>query len=158
MTEEISTKNTKNEILDAYNEVLRKSNETKKVSKQEEKAIDDKKEIISTASKNTTEAAEKFPAELLRATQETEKNVTEKLKFKYDFEAKLAQKKVECERKLHQQMIVALEAKVASLEMQIKQLTDKSNQANLQVQDIAVKAIEGASRQRYLGGFTDKSV
>src|SRR3990167_6990804 len=135
MTEEISTKNTKNEILDAYNEVLRKSNETKKVSKQEEKAIDDKKEIISTASKNTTEAAEKFPAELLRATQETEKNVTEKLKFKYD-----------------------LEAKVASLEMQIKQLTDKSNQANLQIQDIAVKAIEGASRQRYLGCFTDKSV
>ena len=54
MTEEISTKNTKNEILDAYNDVLRRLKETKKISKQEERLIEDKKEIISTASKNTT--------------------------------------------------------------------------------------------------------
>jgi hypothetical protein len=96
------------------------------------------------------EKAQKFPAELQQAIQETEKNLMERLKFKYDYETKLAQKEVEGERKLHQQMVAALEAKVAQLESQIKHLSDKTNQANLQVQDIAVKAIEGASRQRYV--------
>jgi hypothetical protein len=103
------------------------------------------------------EAAEKFPTDLLQATQETEKNITERLKFKYDYETQLAQKEMEGERKLYQQMITALEAKVANLEAQTRQLMDKSNQANLQVQDIAVKAIEGASRQRYFTGFSEKA-
>ena len=55
-------------------------------------------------------------------------------------------------------MITALEAKVAHLEAQENQLTDKTNQANLQVQDIAVKAIEGASRQRYMGNYLEKTL
>ena len=54
-------------------------------------------------------------------------------------------------------MITALEGKVAHLEEQLKHLSDKTNQANLQVQDIAVKAIEGASRQRYIANFVEKS-
>lgn len=102
------------------------------------------------------EKAEKFPTELQKAIQETDKSVTERLKFKYEYEAKLAQKEVEGERKLYQQMIAALEAKVAHLETQAKHLSDKTNQANLQVQDIAVKAIEGASRQRYIAPYIDK--
>jgi hypothetical protein len=39
-----------------------------------------------------------------------------------------------------------LEAKVANLETQIGQFNERANQANLQVQDIAIKAIDGASR------------
>jgi hypothetical protein len=104
------------------------------------------------------EKAEKFPAELQKAVQETDKSVTERLKFKYDYETKLAQKEVEGEKKLYQQMIAALEAKVAHLEAQAKHLSDKTNQANLQVQDIAVKAIEGASRQRYMGNYVEKTL
>jgi hypothetical protein len=95
------------------------------------------------------EKAERFPTELQKAVQEIEKTVTERLRFKYDYESKLAQKEVEGDRKLYQQMVAALEAKVAHLESQSKHLSDKTNQANLQVQDIAIKAIEGASRQRY---------
>lgn len=100
--------------------------------------------------------AEQFPEELQKAIQDTTASVTERLTFKFDYEAKLAQKEVEGERKLLQQMIVALEAKVAHLESQAKHLSDKTNQANLQVQDIAVKAIESASLQRFIPGYNEK--
>jgi len=101
--------------------------------------------------------SEKFPEELQRALQDTTTAVTERLMFKFDYETKLAQKEVEGERKLFHQMIAALEAKVVQLESQVKHLSDKSNQANLQVQDIAVKAIEGASLQRFIPGYNEKS-
>jgi hypothetical protein len=66
------------------------------------------------------------------------------LSFKFNYETKLAEKEVEGERNLSHQMVAALEAKVAHLEAQAKHLADKTNQANLQVQNIAVKAIESA--------------
>ena len=50
VVEEISLKNTKSEILDAYYEVLKKLEQTKKLSKQEEKLIAEKKEIVTEAS------------------------------------------------------------------------------------------------------------
>lgn len=42
-----------------------------------------------------------------------------------------------------------MEAKVANLETQIGQFSERANQANLQVRDIAIKATDGASGQRY---------
>ncbi len=97
--------------------------------------------------------AETFPEELQKAIQETTNNITERLAFKFDYETRLAQKEVEGERKLSEQMIKALEAKVTHLESQAKHLSDKTNQANLQVQDIAVKAIESASLQRFVPNY-----
>lgn len=101
--------------------------------------------------------AEKFPDELQKAIHETNDTLTERLTFKFDYETKLAQKEVEGERKLFQQMIIALEEKVIQLESQSKNLSEKTNQANLQVQDIAVKAIESASMQRFIPGYSEKS-
>ena len=102
--------------------------------------------------------AEQFPEQLQKAIQDTTSTVTERLAFKFDYETKLAQKEVEGERKLSHQMITALEAKIAQLESQAKHLSDKSNQANLQVQDIAVKAIESASLQRFIPSYNEKSI
>lgn len=102
--------------------------------------------------------AEQFPVELQKAITDTTNQLTEKLTFKFEYETKLMQKEVEGERKLFKQMIAALESKVANLEAQAKQLSDKTNQANLQVQDIAVKAIESASIQRFVGYSNEKSV
>lgn len=101
--------------------------------------------------------AEAFPNELQKAIDHATNALTEKLTFKFDYETKLAQKEQEGEQKLLQQMITALEAKVAHLETQAKQLSDKSNQANLQVQDIAVKAIESASLQRFIPNYNEKT-
>jgi hypothetical protein len=46
MLDEISTKNTKNEILEAYHEALRQLKESKKAGKQQEKLEEDKKQVI----------------------------------------------------------------------------------------------------------------
>ncbi len=49
--------------------------------------------------------AEKYPEELQKAIQDTTTAVTERLTFKFDYETKLAQKEVEGESKLFNQMI-----------------------------------------------------
>jgi colicin import membrane protein len=102
--------------------------------------------------------AAEFPLKLEKSVAESEKTVTEHLQFKFEYEAKLAQKEVEGEKKLAQQMISALQAKIAQQERQIQELTEKANFAGNQVQEIAVKAIEGASRQPfYRIGYPEKS-
>ncbi len=50
-------------------------------------------------------------------------------------------------------MISALESKIGQHEKLIKELTEKANHAGLQVQEIAVKAIDGASRQRFYSPY-----
>ena len=89
-----------------------------------------------------------FAAEKQQIILETENNIAQKLTSKYEYEAKLAQTKVEGEIKVYKQIIANLETKVDSLETQIVQITERANQANLQVQDIAIKAIDGAARNR----------
>ena len=51
-------------------------------------------------------------------------------------------------RKLSQQTISALEAKIKEQEELIRQLARKTDESSLQVQNIAIKALEGASTQR----------
>ncbi|MCX5814037.1 MAG: hypothetical protein NT178_16065 [Proteobacteria bacterium] len=91
---------------------------------------------------------ESFPKELEEAIKDAEKSVTERLNFTYSHEAELASKEIEGDRKLYQQKIAALESKISEQDDLIKQLTQKANEAGLQVQSIAIKAIEGASSQR----------
>lgn len=104
-----------------------------------------------------TSEVEAFPARLQAAVAETNAQITERLQFKYEYEAKLTQKEGEGERKLHEQMIAALQAKIVQQEQHIHGLTEKANQAGIQVQDIAVKAIEGASRQRFYPNYAEKT-
>lgn len=91
---------------------------------------------------------ESFPKELEKAIKDTEKSVTDKLNFTHKHEAELTLKEIEGERKLYEQKVGALEAKIREQEDLIKQLTQKANEAGIQVQNIAIKAIEGASSQR----------
>lgn len=90
-----------------------------------------------------------FPAEKERIILEKEQAIKQELTTKYEYEAKLAQTKVEGEIKVYRQIISNLESKVTALTEQIAQFNERADHANLQVQDIAIKAIEGASRQRY---------
>lgn len=101
---------------------------------------------------------EEFPKKLQEVIAETEKTVADRLKFKYDYEIKFTQKEVEGDKKLHQQMIATLETKIAQQEQQIKSLTEKASHAGMQVQEIALKAIEGASGQKfYYSGQLEKN-
>ena len=103
---------------------------------------------------------ESFPQELAKAVADTEKTVTERLEFKYSYEAQMLAKETEGEQKLSQQTITSLQAKIKEQEEQIRQLTQKANEAGLQVQSIAIKAIEGASAaswRSHNSGATEKN-
>ncbi|MFO1350275.1 MAG: hypothetical protein U1F68_06175 [Gammaproteobacteria bacterium] len=94
---------------------------------------------------------ESFPKDLDKAIKDTEKTITERLQFKFKHEAEILAKDNEGERKLSQQIIASLQAKIKEQDDLIRQLTQKANEAGLQVQNIAVKAIEGASAWRAFG-------
>lgn len=89
-----------------------------------------------------------FPLTLENAIKNCEKQLSEKLSTQFKFESNLKSKESEGEIKLLKQTIMALEIKVNEKDVLIEQLTQKSNQATLQIQDIAVRAIEGASASR----------
>jgi len=116
-----------------------------------EKEFAERESIISAREKEYEDMRSKIEAfqnELARAIKDTEKTITERLEFKYKHQTELLMKEVEGERKLNQQIIAALEKKIKEQEELIHQLTEKANEAGRQVQDIAIKAIEGASMQR----------
>jgi hypothetical protein len=74
----------------------------------------------------------------------------ERIEFKYKHQAELTDREIEGERKLAQQTIAALEKKISEQEEQIRQLTQRAGEAGLQVQQIAIKAIEGAGSTRII--------
>ena len=116
-----------------------------------EKEFAEREEYLSSKEKELEDLqkrVELFPKELEKAVKDTEKSVTERLGFTYKHEAELAAKEIEGERKLYEQRVAALELKIKEQDELIKQLTQKANEAGLQVQSIAIKAIEGASAQR----------
>ena len=59
-------------------------------------------------------------------------------------------KEVDGERKLHQQMIASLEQKLKEKDAVIANLTSRADDAGKQIQNIAVKAIDGASKLRVI--------
>jgi hypothetical protein len=137
---------------DSYEEkkaVLEKALAEKKAAF--DKEFSERETIISAREKELADLksrVETFPKELDKAIKDTEKAVTERLSFTYKHEAELASKEIEGERKLYQQKVTALEGKIKEQDDLIKQLTQKASEAGLQVQSIAIKAIEGASAQR----------
>ena len=138
---------------DAYEEkknALEKALSEKKTALEKEFA--ERETIISAREKEFDELklrVESFQKELDKAVKDAEKDVTERLTFTYKHEAELTSKEIEGERKLYQQKVVALETKIKEQDDLIKQLTQKANEAGLQVQNIAIKAIEGATQQRH---------
>jgi hypothetical protein len=102
-------------------------------------------------------AVEAFPAELDRMKRETAAAVTERLEFLHQHATELALKEMDGERKLNAQIIVSLESKIKEQDELIRQLTQKATDAGLQVQSIAIKAIEGASAQRVYPPAHEKS-
>lgn len=116
-----------------------------------ERELSDREAFLSSKEKELEDLkaqVAEFPKQLEKAIKDTEKSVMEKLEFTYKHQAELAAKEIEGERKLNKQLISALEAKIKEQDEYISQLTQKADQAGKQVQNIAIKAIEGASSQR----------
>ena len=87
-----------------------------------------------------------FPAELERAVTRANKEATEKIQTKADYEKNLLQKQFEGERNVLTARIESLEQTVQEQHEQLVKLSKQQELAYQKVQDVAVKAIEGASK------------
>jgi hypothetical protein len=97
-----------------------------------------------------------FPVEFDKIAKETEKIVRDRIEVQYKHQAEILQKEIEGERKLHAQAIASLEAKTNEKDSLIAQLTKKTDETGHQIQDIAVKAIDGASKLRVIREYPEK--
>jgi len=95
------------------------------------------------------EHVEAFPAELEKAIKDTEKSIKAQIEAYYKHQIDLSTCEVEAERKLTQQTIDSLQEKIQEQEAFIKQLTQKADTSTHQVQEIAIKAIEGSASRFY---------
>lgn len=91
-----------------------------------------------------------FPLELTAAVERAEKEAASRAETRAAQEAQLLAKEVEGDKRVAQLKIAALEEAVAKQVAQIEALTKKLDEANAKVEEIAVKAIEGASNARAL--------
>lgn len=91
-----------------------------------------------------------FPESLADKLAACEQAVQERLTREHKFQFDLLLKERDGERRLSEQTIKSLEAKIHSQEQLIHELSEKANRSLSQVQDIAVKAIEGASHPKTL--------
>lgn len=89
-----------------------------------------------------------FPEKLNNILKEKEEQITLSLRTKYEFDIKLIEKQNEAECRLKDQMISSLQEKIKELQIQVKEYAEKANRAEAGVKDIAVKAIENASKIR----------
>jgi hypothetical protein len=96
-----------------------------------------------------------FPADITAAIERTEKEALSKAETRYRLEAQLLAKEVEGDKRVAQMKIAALEEVVTKQTGQIEALTKKLDEANAKVEEIAVKAIEGASNARALSTINE---
>ncbi len=96
-----------------------------------------------------------FPAELAAATERAQKETNSRAENQAQQAAQLLAKDVEGDKRVAQVKIAALEEVVAKQASQIEALTKKLDEANAKVEEIAVKAIEGASNARALSTINE---
>ena len=98
-----------------------------------------------------------FPQQLEKAVKQAQQEVTQRLEREHKFKFDLLASERQAENRLSAQKIESLESKLVAQDKLIQQLSDKVNNSLNQVQDIAFKAIEGASRRSYYNNGGDVS-
>ena len=86
-----------------------------------------------------------FPESLNAAIEKARTESIEKLQIEYKFNSKLREQEYTSETNLLKQTIESYKAKTKEMEDLTTQLTKQANTAGQKVQDIAIRAIEGAS-------------
>ena len=82
--------------------------------------------------------------------KDKETEVSKQLQTKYEFDIKLMTKQNEADIRLKDQTVNSLQEKIKEQQEQLKEYADKANRAEANVKDIAVKAIENASKIRMI--------
>lgn len=94
---------------------------------------------------NLREQVASFPESLKVAIEKATAAAIENLQIEYKFNTKLREQEYTAETKLLKQTIDSCKTKIEEMESLVTQLTQQTNTAGKQVQDIAIRAIEGAS-------------
>ncbi|MDR1336574.1 MAG: hypothetical protein LBK22_07090 [Tannerella sp.] len=102
--------------------------------------------------RNSTE----FPARLEKALKDRESEITKQLQTQYNFDIRLTEKQNEADIRLKDQLIASLQEKIKEQQAQLKEYADKAGRAEASVKDIAVKAIENASKVRMFTAKPEK--
>jgi hypothetical protein len=97
-----------------------------------------------------------FPVKLEKALKDKEAEIIKQLQTKFEFDIKLMEKQNEADIRLKDQIIASLQEKIKEQQAQLKEYTDKANRAEASVKDIAVKAIENASKVRMFTAKPEK--
>ncbi|MDR1653422.1 MAG: hypothetical protein LBS01_07235 [Prevotellaceae bacterium] len=98
--------------------------------------------------KELRKANAEFPAKMETALNIKEAEITDKLQTQYNFEAKLLKSQNDADLRLKDQTVKLLEEKIKELQTLLKEYADKATRAEAGVKEIAVKAIEGASKTK----------
>lgn len=139
---------------DKYEEdmrLLERQNEEKQEAlqkswKQREQALKEKEEEFTRLKKE----AEEFPGRLQQAAEQSAAEATRAAAQKYDQQMILLKKESEADKRLAELQIRTLEEAISRQQAQIAAIQKQLDDAKQQVQEIAVKAIEGASGARAL--------
>jgi len=131
---------------DAYNEKKeklekdmagRKAEFEKNIATREQAVAEQEDEL-----KRLRKEVEAFEGRLQQAVGEAEKTVTGQLTREFEYKQKLEVKDLEADLKLRDQMIQSLESKIKEQQELVASMSVKTDSANQQVKDIALKAIE----------------
>ncbi len=113
----------------------------KEYAEREQRIVSSEKELA-----DLNKQVADFPTLLEEEIKKAISNTEKELKTKYQFEKELREKEVEGNENLYKQEIELLKAKIAELQTQIQHATDKANDAEQSVKDIALRAIDGATK------------
>jgi hypothetical protein len=125
--------------------VLRREQADRELAEREQAVARQEQEL---ADLRTRVAA--FPKELETTVSREVKQAVEKVRYETDTKLALAAKEAEGERNVYEARISALEAKVKEQAELVARLTTQAEKAYAQVQDIAVKAVEGSSAKTHV--------
>jgi hypothetical protein len=134
--------------------------EEKKI--RQEKELKDKKEVFELEIKAREQAVsesenelkilrkqtEDFPAVLKKEVETAIKITGDNLKKEYDYQIVLIKKEYESELKLNSQAVENLQNRIKDLELQLKQAFAKTDNAEKNVKEITMKAIESSAAVR----------
>ena len=146
---------------DQFEDEKRKTGSELQARKEEvEKELTQREEVIAAREQELEELrrrVESFPEEMETAVQKAVKETTERLRLEAGNRKELLTREFEGERNVLTTRIESLEKTIHEQSQQIAKLSQAQDNAYHQVQDIAVRAVEGASNYKSLATFQQLS-
>jgi hypothetical protein len=143
LTRQLDRENYEQELNQLYKDLEEAKKQQEKIWEEREKAISDKEKEYAEAKQKVAEFETKLENEVKKAKEEGKGIGNSQAKVKAD----LRQKEINGETQNYQLRIQALESTILGNENRLNSLSQQLDSALKQVQDLAIKAIEGTSNR-----------